>query len=66
MSGAVLGGVSVAYYLLEHSRYSLVSISANLLLLLVSATFLWANIASFANKCAHSPAETVSWAGLGL
>jgi Reticulon len=49
-SASVLGGISLVYFILEWTSYNLVSISANIVLLFVAVTFLWSNIASFANK----------------
>ena len=49
-SGAILGAISVAYILLEWTKYSLLQIMANLLLFAVSAAFLWSNLASFTGR----------------
>lgn len=49
-SGAVLGAITFAYILLEWTKYSLLQILANVLLLAVSAAFLWSNLASFTGR----------------
>lgn len=49
-TGAVFGGFTVLYLLLEWSNYSLLTLVANVLLVGVSITFLWNNLAQFLNK----------------
>jgi len=49
-SGAILGGATLAYLLLEWSSFSLLSVVANTLLIAVSAAFLWNNIANFTGR----------------
>ena len=49
-SGVVFAGISLLYILLEWTGLSLLTIIANSLLVLVSLSFLWNNIASFAGR----------------
>jgi len=49
-TGAVFGGFTLVYLLLEWSNYSLLTLVANVLLAGVSVTFLWNNLAQFLNK----------------
>lgn len=50
MSGAVLGGALVSYYFLELSSMSMFSLACNLSLLLVFASFVWANLSKYLPK----------------
>ena len=49
-SGAVFVGATLFYILLHWTGLSLLTIVANSLLILVSLSFLWNNIASFAGR----------------
>ena len=49
-TGGIFGVVTLVYLLLEWSNYSLLSLIANGLLVLVCIAFLWSNGASFLNK----------------
>lgn len=49
-SGVVLGGATLLYLILDVSGLSLLSIVANTLLIAVSISFLWNNIASFTGR----------------
>lgn len=49
-SGVVFAGISLLYILLEWTGLSLLTIIANSLLVLVSLSFLWNNIVSFAGR----------------
>ena len=49
-SAVVLGVITLAYILLEWTKYSLLQILANILLFAVSAAFLWSNLASFTGR----------------
>ena len=51
-SGLVFAGVTLGYLLLEWSHYSLLTIIANVLLIAVTVSFLWNNIAGFTGRCA--------------
>jgi hypothetical protein len=50
LSGGILGGVFFAYILFEWSGYTLLSLIANVLLILVSALFIWSYAASLLNR----------------
>lgn len=50
LSGGLLGGVSFAYILFEWSGYTLLSLIANVLLIVVSALFIWSYAASLLNR----------------
>ncbi len=49
-TGGVFAGITLLYLLLEWSRFSLLTLIANVLLFLVVLTFLWNNLAQFINK----------------
>ncbi|KAK9827607.1 hypothetical protein WJX81_005741 [Elliptochloris bilobata] len=49
-SGAVFVGITLLYILLQWTGLSLLTIVANSLLILVSCSFLWNNVASFAGR----------------
>ena len=48
-SGAVLSGVAMLYFVFERSGYTLLTILANLLLVLVVGTFVWSTASSLSN-----------------
>ncbi len=48
-SGIVFGGITAAYILLEWTKYSLINLVANFLLIAVIGAFLWNNVANFTN-----------------
>lgn len=47
---SLLAGSTLLWYLLEHLKYSLVSLVSNALLLFIGALFLWTNVASVLNR----------------
>ena len=49
-SAAVVGGATLAYLALEWSGVSIVSMGANTLLVVVTAAFVWNNVASFIGR----------------
>jgi len=49
-SGAVLAGITAVYIILQWSHISLLTITANTLLVTVIVAFLWNNVASFTNR----------------
>jgi hypothetical protein len=47
---SLLVGSTLFWYLLEHLKYSLVSLLCNALLLFIGALFVWTNVASVLNR----------------
>jgi hypothetical protein len=47
---SLLAGSTILWYLLEHLKYSLVSLVSNALLLFIGALFVWTNVASVLNR----------------
>lgn len=50
MAGGILGVATIAYFVLEHSGYTLLSIFSNLLLITFAILFVWSNAAVFLNR----------------
>ena len=50
ISAGILISSTLAWILLEHSGYTLLSIISNVLLLLILTFFVWANAANFIHK----------------
>ncbi|KAK3279151.1 hypothetical protein CYMTET_12952 [Cymbomonas tetramitiformis] len=49
-SGMTLGGATVAYFFLEKSGYTMLSLLSNALLIIVVACFLWSNLAGIIGR----------------
>lgn len=49
-SGGVFAGITVGYYMLEKSGYTVLALSANVSLFLVVVSFLWANVATLIGR----------------
>lgn len=50
LSGGIFGGVTLAYYLLEKSGYTVLALGANASLFIVVVSFLWANLATLVGR----------------
>ena len=48
-SGIIFGGITAVYILLEWTKYSLINLVSNFLLIAVIGAFLWNNVANFTN-----------------
>jgi hypothetical protein len=50
ISGGLLSGATITYFVLEHLGYSLLSLITNLLLATLAVLFVWSNAAVFLNR----------------